>query len=70
MWPERSVVDLNVSVSLCQKEESIDKELVIFLNRLSDALFVFARWVAKQQGEPEFLWQRESAKPSEPHTLG
>jgi cob(I)alamin adenosyltransferase len=52
------------------KEESIDKELVIFLNRLSDALFVFARWVAKQQGEPEFLWQRESAKPSEPHTLG
>lgn len=49
------------------KEASIDKELVIFLNRLSDALFVFARWVAKQQGEPEFLWIREPTKSSEPH---
>ena len=46
------------------KEESVDKELVTFLNRLSDALFVFARWVAKKQGEPEFLWERESAKSS------
>ncbi len=43
------------------KEESIDKALVIFLNRLSDALFVFARWVTKKQGEPEFLWEREPA---------
>lgn len=44
------------------KEESVDKELVTFLNRLSDALFVFARWVAKKQGEPEFLWERDTAK--------
>ncbi|HSF08953.1 MAG TPA: cob(I)yrinic acid a,c-diamide adenosyltransferase [Nitrospirales bacterium] len=43
------------------KEESIDKELIIFLNRLSDALFVFARWVTKKQGEAEFLWEREPA---------
>ena len=48
------------------KEESIDKALVIFLNRLSDALFVLARWVSKQQGEPEFLWERQKATPSEP----
>lgn len=41
------------------KEESVSAELVTFLNRLSDALFVFARWVAKQQGEPELLWERE-----------
>ncbi len=46
------------------KEESVDKELVTFLNRLSDALFVFARWVAKKQGEPEFLWERDTAKSS------
>jgi len=44
------------------KEESVDPELVKFLNRLSDALFVFARWVAKQQGESEFLWEREPAR--------
>ena len=43
------------------KEESIDKALIIFLNRLSDALFVFARWVTKKQGESEFLWEREPA---------
>jgi cob(I)alamin adenosyltransferase len=43
------------------KEESLDKELIIFLNRLSDALFVFARWVTKKQGEAEFLWERETA---------
>ena len=44
------------------KEESVPQELMKFLNRLSDALFVFARWVAKKQGEAEFLWERESAK--------
>ena len=44
------------------KEESVPPELVQYLNRLSDALFVFARWVAKKQGEAEFLWERESAK--------
>lgn len=41
------------------REESVDEHLVKFLNRLSDALFVWARWVAKTQGEPEFLWERE-----------
>jgi len=24
-------------------------------------LFVWARWVAKKQGEPEFLWERAAA---------
>jgi cob(I)alamin adenosyltransferase len=41
------------------REETLDAEMVKFLNRLSDALFVWARWVAKTQGEPEFLWERE-----------
>lgn len=42
------------------KEEPLDSALVRFLNRLSDALFVLARWMAKQQREPEFLWKRGS----------
>ncbi len=46
------------------KEESVERELVTFLNRLSDALFVFARWVAKQHGEPELLWEREPEQPA------
>jgi len=40
------------------REESIDPVMIKFLNRLSDALFVLARWAAKTQGEPEFLWER------------
>ncbi len=42
------------------REETVEAELNKYLNRLSDALFVLARWVAKTQGEPEFLWDRES----------
>ncbi|MDH3771235.1 MAG: ATP:cob(I)alamin adenosyltransferase, partial [Nitrospirota bacterium] len=45
------------------KEETVSLDLVKFLNRLSDALFVLARWVTKMQGEAEFLWERESEKP-------
>src|SRR4026209_2616780 len=40
------------------REEPLDLVLVRFLNRLSDPLFVLARWMAKQQSEPEFLWER------------
>jgi cob(I)alamin adenosyltransferase len=47
------------------REEPVAAELNTYLNRLSDALFVLARWVAKTQGEPEFLWQRESGAADE-----
>ncbi|MEK7764059.1 MAG: hypothetical protein AAB433_21005 [Nitrospirota bacterium] len=40
------------------REESLDQALVRFLNRLSDTLFVLARWMAKEQNEQEFLWER------------
>jgi cob(I)alamin adenosyltransferase len=42
------------------KEETLDPQIIKFLNRLSDTLFVLARWVAKTQGEPEFLWERNT----------
>lgn len=42
------------------REETIDPVIVKFLNRLSDALFVLARWVGKLQGDPELLWERDS----------
>jgi len=44
------------------REEPVDPLTVKFVNRLSDALFVLARWAAKTQGEPEFLWQRDVQK--------
>lgn len=44
------------------REEPVDAVHIKFVNRLSDALFVLARWAAKTQGEPEFLWQRDTGK--------
>lgn len=35
---------------------------ITFVNRLSDALFVLARWAAKTRWEPEYLWQRDVKK--------
>ena len=42
------------------REEPVDPVIIQFMNRLSDALFVLARWVARTQGEAEFLWKRDS----------
>lgn len=44
------------------REEPVDPMIIKLVNRLSDALFVFARWVAKTQAEPEFLWERDAGK--------
>lgn len=44
------------------REEPVEQTIVKFLNRLSDALFVLARWAAKRQGEAEFLWERTVEK--------
>jgi cob(I)alamin adenosyltransferase len=38
------------------KQEPIDAEIVKYLNRLSDAFFVWTRWAAHQLGTPEILW--------------
>jgi cob(I)alamin adenosyltransferase len=48
------------------REEEIDPHIVQFINRLSDALFVLARWVAKTQNEPELLWQRTTGQQAKP----
>ena len=41
------------------REEPVEPTIVKFVNRLSDSLFVLARWVAQTQREPEFLWERD-----------
>ncbi len=41
-------------------QESVRPEAVQYLNRLSDALFVFARWAAHTLGEAEPLWEPSS----------
>ncbi len=40
------------------RQEPLNDQLLIYVNRLSDHLFVQSRWVAKRLDEPEFLWDR------------
>ncbi|PIQ95514.1 MAG: ATP:cob(I)alamin adenosyltransferase [Nitrospinae bacterium CG11_big_fil_rev_8_21_14_0_20_56_8] len=47
-----------VSLGLQEKEDPL---VLAYVNRLSDALFVFGRWTAAHMGEAEFLWQPGSS---------
>ena len=40
------------------KLTALNPELLRYLNRLSDLLFVMARWLARQNGGQETLWRR------------
>jgi cob(I)alamin adenosyltransferase len=41
-----------------KRVEPISDKLIVYINRLSDHLFVQSRWIAKRLDEPEFLWDR------------
>jgi cob(I)alamin adenosyltransferase len=43
------------------REESVPPEAVRYLNRLSDALFVWSRWASHATGAPETLWEPNQA---------
>ena len=43
-------------VALAETED-LGELAITYLNRLSDALFVFGRWAALKDGRPEPLWQ-------------
>jgi cob(I)alamin adenosyltransferase len=49
-------------VSLRRAEEDVDDEVLRYLNRLSDLLFVMARCENRQRGVPEHYW-KSSAVP-------
>ena len=40
------------------REEVIGEHVMPYVNRLSDLLFVLSRWIGKQRGEREYLWER------------
>ncbi len=52
---ERTLVGLN-------REKSLNKYLMAYLNRLSDFLFVLARVISKEAGEEEVYWQSDRLK--------
>ncbi|MBC5829033.1 MAG: cob(I)yrinic acid a,c-diamide adenosyltransferase [Candidatus Eremiobacteraeota bacterium] len=49
-------------VNLSEQEE-ISPHVVVYVNRLSDALFVWSRWINHQLGQPEFLWTPSTQPP-------
>ncbi|HVS46047.1 MAG TPA: cob(I)yrinic acid a,c-diamide adenosyltransferase [Verrucomicrobiae bacterium] len=50
-------------VTLKETDPDISDDVVRYLNRLSDALFVWSRWTNAVLGEPEFLWNARTAPP-------
>jgi cob(I)alamin adenosyltransferase len=44
-------------VALARSGEDVGEHAITYLNRLSDALFVFGRWAALKDGQPEPLWE-------------
>lgn len=63
--------DLHVARCVCRRAEracvtlasrdDVDPLAIAYLNRLSDALFVWSRWASDQLGVPEVLWQPNEA---------
>jgi cob(I)alamin adenosyltransferase len=50
-------------VTLRDEEPEISGDCVRYVNRLSDALFVWARWVNHRLREPEHLWNPDTQPP-------
>ncbi|WP_437517245.1 cob(I)yrinic acid a,c-diamide adenosyltransferase [Sorangium sp. So ce1099] len=63
--------DLHVARTVCRRAErccvrlaqagQADPQAVGYLNRLSDALFVWSRWAAALLGTPEILWEPDAS---------
>ena len=54
---ERTMINLQQNTL-----EEINADAVTYLNRLSDFLFVAARFIAKEQNEPEVLWKPKASR--------
>jgi cob(I)alamin adenosyltransferase len=60
-------VELHLARTVCRRAERtcvalaaaepVDPEALAYLNRLSDAFFVWSRWASAKLGAPETLWQ-------------
>lgn len=48
---ERRIIDLS-------QKESIDTEIIMYFNRLSDLLFTMARWINFKSRQKEQLWKK------------
>ncbi|MFT4704905.1 MAG: cob(I)alamin adenosyltransferase [Bradymonadia bacterium] len=67
--------DLHVTRTICRRaerlacqladSEQVDEVAIRYLNRLSDAFFVWSRWVIAEAGAEEVLWAPNAADGSE-----
>ena len=59
--------ELHICRTVCRRAERLclavpdSLESIRYLNRLSDALFVWSRWASHKQGTPETLWEPNEA---------
>jgi len=59
--------ELHICRTICRRAErvcvaaQVDPEGIRYLNRLSDALFVWSRWASHRLGVPETLWEPNKA---------
>lgn len=53
-----------IEILRLSRTETVSPHVVGYVNRLSDLLFVLARWIAKRGGEAEYLWERGLRLPS------
>ncbi len=44
------------------EDEPVAELILQYINRLSDHLFVYSRWVAVKTGAPEYLWDTEVSR--------
>ena len=68
--------DLHVARTVCRRaerlavglaaREEVDPEAVKYLNRLSDAFFVWSRWASHLLAAPEILWEPNRAASGRP----
>ncbi|KAJ2841769.1 hypothetical protein J3B02_005786 [Coemansia erecta] len=69
----RAASTLHVARTICRRAErtlvplrdDIDKEAMVFVNRLSDYLFVAARWTAMKQGVTEKIYVHQEGRVTE-----
>jgi cob(I)alamin adenosyltransferase len=47
--------------------EPVSADVLRYVNRLSDALFVWSRWINHALGRPEHLWNAATAPPEADH---
>lgn len=53
---ERSIVAFWREAEIEGVSDGFNRQILIYVNRLSDLLFILSRWALREEGRPEVLW--------------